>query len=93
MQQADLIVVTEFYTNNNIEISFFESLMHHGLIDVVTVDGKDFICADQLQFLEKLVREHFYLAIYIKEIEANSHLLQRITTMHHQIDSLQCRLD
>lgn len=93
MQQADLIVVTEFCTHHNIEFSFVHTLNQHGLIDIVMIEGTGFIYADQLQYLEKLVRLHYHLDINIEGIETITHLLQCINTMQHQISSLQCRLD
>lgn len=93
MQQADLIVITEFCTHHNIAFSFVLALKQHGLIDIVTIEGTGFIYADQLQYLEKLMRLHYQLDINIEGIETITHLLQRINTMQHQISGLQCRLD
>jgi hypothetical protein len=93
MQQADLIMITEFCRHYNIEFTFVNALKQHGLIDIVIVEGTGFIYADQLMYLEKLVRLHYHLDINIEGIETITHLLARITTMQHQINGLQCRLD
>lgn len=93
MQQADLIVVTEFCTHYHVDFSFLHSLKQHGLIDIITIEGTGFIHADQLQYLEKLVRLHYHMDINIEGIETITHLLQRINNMQHQIASLKCRLD
>jgi hypothetical protein len=93
MHQADLIVVTEFCTHCKVESSFVHALTQHGLIDIVMLEGTDFIYADQLQYLEKLVHLYYHLDINIEGIQTITHLLERINTMQHQICGLQCRLD
>lgn len=93
MQSADLIVVTEFCTHYNVEFSFVHALKQHGLIEIVTIEGTGFIQADQLGYLEKLVRLHYHMDINIEGIETITHLLERINYMQHQITGLKCRLD
>jgi hypothetical protein len=93
MQKADLIVITEFCRYYNIEFAFVYALKKHGLIDIVIIEGTGFIYANQVQLLEKMVHLHYHLDINIEGIETITHLLERITTMQHQISGLQCRLD
>lgn len=93
MQQDDLVVLTEFCTHYNVEFSFLHALKQHGLIEIVIIDGTGFIQADQLGYLEKLVRLHYHMDINIEGIETITHLLQRINNMQHQISVLKCKLN
>ena len=93
MLPTDLIVVTEFCTHYNVEFSFVDSLKQHGLIDIVTIDGTGFIQAEQLAYLEKLVRLHYHMDINIEGIETITHLMLRINNMQHQIATLKRQLD
>ena len=92
MQQDDLVVLTEFCTHYNVEFSFVHTLKQHGLIEIVTIDGTGYIEADQLGYLEKLVRLHYHMDINIEGIETITYLLQRMNEMQQKIVQLSNRL-
>jgi len=92
MQTEYLIAVDEFCACHNIEISFISSLQKNGLIDITTIEESNFIDAEQLRQLEQIVRFYYELDINLEGIETISHLLQRISTMQDEINSLRNRL-
>jgi len=92
MQTKNLIAVTEFCVNHNIEVSFISSLQQNGLIEITTIKETGFIDAGQLQQLEKIVRFYYELDINLEGIESITHLLQRINAMQDEIVALRNRL-
>jgi hypothetical protein len=92
MQTKNLIAVTEFCINHNIEVSFISSLQQNGLIKITTIKETGFIEASQLQQLEKIVRFYYELDINLEGIESITHLLQRIRVMQDEIVALRNRL-
>ncbi|KAF0202579.1 MAG: hypothetical protein FD170_1753 [Bacteroidetes bacterium] len=92
MQTEYLVDVNEFCASHNIEISFISSLQQNGLIEIQTIDKNGFIVVDQLPQVEKFIRFYYELDINIEGIEAISHLLDRIRSMHDEIIVLRNRL-
>jgi hypothetical protein len=92
MQTKNLISVSEFCINHNIEISFISSLEQTGLIEIITIKETGFIDADQLRQLEKLIRFYYELDINLEGIETITHMLQRIINLQDEISILKNRL-
>lgn len=92
METEYLIAVTEFCSNNNIEISFVSSLNQSGLIELKKVNDADFIESDKLYLLEKYVRLYYELDINLEGIETINYLLERIDSMQEEIKKLTNRL-
>lgn len=92
MQTEYLVDVNKFCASHNIEISFISSLQQNGLIEIQTIDKNGFIVVDQLPQVEKFIRFYYELDINIEGIEAISHLLDRIRSMHDEIIVLRNRL-
>ena len=92
MQTTNFIAVDEFCNSWNIEISFIDSLQETGLIEIVKIREIDCIDISQLQQLEKLIRFYYELGINLEGIETIMHLLQRIDTMHDEINGLRNKL-
>lgn len=92
MQTEYLIAVDKFCVIHNIEISFVRSLQRTGLIEITTIQETGFIDASQLAQLEKYVRLYNELNINLEGIDTINHLLERITTMQHEILVLKNRL-
>ena len=86
------IAINEFCINHNIEISFVSSLQQTGLIETTTIEETEFIDADQLRQLERIICLHNELDINIEGIETITHLLQRMNAMQNEIISLRNRL-
>ena len=92
MQKDNLIALSEFCINHNIEISFIGSLQQSGLIEITTVKEAGFIDADQLQHLERIIRLFYELDINLEGIESITHLLQRVNSLQDEIIALRNRL-
>ena len=92
MQTENLIAINEFCINHNIEISFINSLQQNGLIEITTVKETEFIDADQLQQLEKMVRFYYELEINLEGIETITYLLQQMNAMQDEIIDLRNKL-
>jgi len=88
-----LISTTDFCTWHQVEYTFIRSLSDAGLIEITIVDEGEFIPETQLQRLEKMVRLHHELDINIAGIEAITHLLDRVETLHREMRALRNRLN
>lgn len=92
MKTVNLISINDFCTHYNIEVSFLGSLQQTGLIDIKTIKQTDYINAEQLGQLEKIICLYYELDINIEGIETITHLLQRIDVMQHEIIALRNQL-
>lgn len=92
MQDENLIPADEFCSNYNIEISFINALNEFGLIEVSTVEEREFIPSNQLSEVEKYIRLHYDLEINIAGIEAIAHMLERIKKLQQEMLQLHNRL-
>jgi len=92
MQTQNLVSVNEFCVNHNIEISFISSLQQTGLIEITTIKEAEFIDANQLQQLEKIVRLYYEFDINLEGIETITHLLKRINSLQDEIKVLKNNL-
>ncbi len=92
MQTEYLIAVDKFCAFHNIEISFIRSLQQNGLIEITTIEESNFIDAEQLQQLERIVRFYYELDINLEGIETITHLLQRLSMVQEENKALRNRL-
>lgn len=92
MQTKYLITVEEFCNYSNVDISFINSLVKNGLIEIKTIRKEEFIDPGQLQQLEKCIHFYYELDINLEGIETIMHLLRRINMMHNEIIQLRNRL-
>ena len=92
METEDLVPAEVFCEHHNIEVSFISSLSEHGLIEIITVEETRYISKEQISELEKMVRLHYEMDINLEGIEAITHLLQKVDTMHEELTSLKNRL-
>jgi hypothetical protein len=92
MKTKYLIAIDDFCANHNIDISFISSLQQTGLIEITTIENSGFIAADQLLELERYIRFYYELDINLEGIETVTHLLHKINTLQHDIQTLTNRL-
>ena len=92
MQTVNFIAVNDFCRRWNIEVSFIDSLRENGLIEVVNIKETSYIALSQLRQLEKMVSFHYELNINLEGIETIEHLLQRINSMHQEMNDLRNKL-
>jgi chaperone modulatory protein CbpM len=91
-KEQDLVPAQLCCTQYHIEYAFMQSLQESGLIQLETINGKDFIPADQLHYLERYIRLHHDLNINLEGIEAIAHLLHRVEVQQSELALLTARL-
>ena len=75
-----------------IEESFIESLQEVGLIHVIDQDEDRFIEYDDLSDLEQFIRWHYDMDINVAGIDALHHMLNRVQSLHYEIEQLRGEL-
>lgn len=92
MEREDLISAEDFCTHHQISFSFIATLQEAGLIEITTMEERQFLPADYLGEVERLVRLHTDLDINPEGVEAIAHLLQRMKEMQKEMQALRQRL-
>ena len=92
MEQTDMIVLDEFCTSHQVEVSFVRTLEEHGLIETIIVNETLYIQENELSKLEQIVRLHQELNINSEGIDAIINLLTRIENMQNEITVLRNKL-
>ncbi|TKC06046.1 chaperone modulator CbpM [Pedobacter frigoris] len=90
--EAQLITITEYCVNCNIEPSFIISLEDQGIITLELVDNEKYISVGQLKEMERYIHLHYDLEINIEGIDAIRHLLDKVDRMQKEITELKSRL-
>ena len=93
MQTENMIVLDEFCSNHEVEVSFIRSLEEYGLIETIVVNKTVCVRGNELSKLEQIVRLHQELNINPEGIDAINILLKRIESMQNEITALRNKLD
>ena len=93
METTDMIVLNEFCTSHQVEVSFVRSLEEHGLIETIIVNETLCIQGYELSKLEQIVRLHRELNINSEGVDAIINLLKRIENMQNEITTLRNKLN
>ena len=93
MQTENMIILDEFCSNHEVEISFIRSLEEYGLIETIIVNKTVCVRGNELSKLEQIVRLHQELNINPEGIDAINILLKRIESMQNEITALRNKLD
>ena len=93
MQTENMIVLDEFCSNHEVEISFIRSLEEYGLIETIIVNKTVCVRGNELSKLEQIVRLHQELNINPEGIDAINILLKRIENMQNEIIDLKNKLE
>lgn len=88
----ELITPEACCAHYHIEGTFIQSLNEYGLIEILSVEEKQFIHNGQLHDLEKFIRLHYELGINLEGIDAIGHLLLKMRDMQEQISLLKNKL-
>jgi chaperone modulatory protein CbpM len=89
METQKLIEVETFCKNNDIEISFVNSLEQNGLIEITKIDETKFFNFEQLMELDRYIRFYYELNVNLEGIDAIKHLFRRVNEMCDKISSFQ----
>jgi len=92
METRDLILIEHFCANQEIEISFIDSLNEFGLIDVIIHENNKYLAQEHLKEVEKMMRMHYDLDINMEGIDVISHLLKRIHYLKDELRITQNKL-
>jgi hypothetical protein len=92
MANDEMIPAQEFCSHHNIEISFIQSLQEYGLVEIATIESSQFIPAERLPEIEKMMRMHYELNINIEGIDVITQLLKQMEDMQHEMNAMQNRL-
>lgn len=90
--EEQLIPAHEFCTHHHIEMNFIYSLRDYGLLDVISNEGNEFLAADKLEELEKIIRLHYDLDVNVEGIDVIMHLLNQLEAVQHETNELKNQL-
>jgi len=93
MESEQMIVLEEFCTSHQVEVSFVRTLEEHGLIETIIVNETLCIQENELSKLEQIVRLHQELNINSEGVDAIINLLKRIENMQNEITILRNKLN
>lgn len=91
--ETQLITVTEYCVNYDIEPDFVGLLEDYGILSFTIVDTEKYIHMDQFPELEKYIHLHYDLHINIEGIDAIRHLLVKVDQMQSEIRQLRSKLN
>lgn len=90
--QNDLIIITDYCSQCNIEPDFVLMLGEDGLINIEYIDNTRCFHASQLNDLERYAHLYYDLSINIEGIDAIRHLLNRVETLQKRVRFLENEL-
>ncbi|MGI8598667.1 MAG: chaperone modulator CbpM [Chitinophagaceae bacterium] len=92
MQTENLFPASEFCRYYNIEITFLDLLKDYGLVEVVTVEERNYLDVTELQEVEKIIRLHYDLNINLEGIDVINQLLQKLEETQDELVMLKNKL-
>ncbi|WP_243698831.1 chaperone modulator CbpM [Flavobacterium sandaracinum] len=88
----NLIPIPELCILYTVELSFFTNLSEMGLLEIKTIESKEYIDSDAIYEIEKIIRIHKELDVNIAGIDVVLNLLQKIDGLHNELNTLRNRL-
>lgn len=93
MNLNDLIEIDELCIRYEVEHTFIRSLSESGLIEVISLEQKEYVHCDKLTEFEKMHRLYYDLDINLEGLEAIQHLLKKLKELQKTNLQLQNRLN
>jgi hypothetical protein len=90
--EEQLVPANEFCIHHQVEMNFIYSLRDYGLIDVISNEGNDYLSAEKLNELEKIIRLHYDLDVNMEGIDVILHLLKQLDNAERELGQLKSRL-
>lgn len=87
--QNDLIIISDYCDQCNIEPSFITLLGEDGLIDIEEIDHIRYFPASQMAALERYAHLYYDLSINVEGIDAIRHLLERVEGLQREVRLLE----
>ena len=90
---TDLIIISEYCEKSHTDPTFLLSLEEGGLIEIRTINGKQYLLLSQLGELERYSHLYYDLSINIEGIDAIRHILGRMDSLQQEIRQLRLQLE
>jgi len=92
MNLDELIATEEICERYSVEHTFIRSLDNSGLLEVITIEKREYVHCDKMAEFEKILRLHNELEINLEGIEAIKHLLDKLSNLKDENMALRNRL-
>ncbi len=93
MNLDKLIATEELCERYSVEHTFIRSLNSSGLLEVITVEKREYVHCDKMADFEKMLRLHYDLEINLEGLEAIKHLLEKLNDLKKENLALRNRLE
>lgn len=93
MNLEELIATEELCERYKVEHTFIRSLSESGLIEIITIEQREYVHCDRMAEFEKMRRLHYDLEINLEGLEAVTHLLEQLRELQKTNQRLQNRLN
>ncbi|QED38324.1 MerR family transcriptional regulator [Antarcticibacterium arcticum] len=93
MNLEELIATEELCERYKVEHTFIRSLSESGLIEIITIEQREYVHCDRMAEFEKMRRLHYDLEINLEGLEAVHHLLNQLRELQKTNRKLQNRLN
>lgn len=87
--KSELIIISEYCIQSQIEPDFIIQLEDEGLIEICIIDDERYIHISQLKSLEQYARWYYDLSINMAGIDVIHNLLDKIDNMQEEIRRLK----
>nr|WP_321222884.1 chaperone modulator CbpM [uncultured Psychroserpens sp.] len=92
MKEENYISLPDLCMHYQIEMSFFNDLQSHGLLEVITVEKTYCILEDHVANVEKMVRLHKDLNLNYEGIDTVFNLLEKIENLKLELNLTRNKL-
>ncbi len=92
MSTKQFIPLEQLCVHYEIEMSFFQGLMEHDLLQITTIEQTHYLHVDSLHELERILRLHQDLYINLEGIDSVLHLLNKIDVLQRELVEIKKRL-
>lgn len=89
---TELIIISEYCSQNRIDQEFLFSLEEAGLVEFIKQNDEFYIYISQLSDLDRYVRWHYDLSINAEGIDVIQNLMNHINDMQNEIIRLKERI-
>lgn len=92
MKPDNLIPIDQFCVNYEVEFSFLYELSEFGLVEIKTVDQRDYIQEEAIANLEKMIRLHADLGVNLEGLDVIHHLLHKVSNLQSEINHMRNKI-
>lgn len=86
------IPISNLCLHYQVELSFFEQINESDLIDIETYDQVQYIAAEKINDVEKMIRLYHELKVSVEHLDIVFNLVNKIEALQSQLKSAQSRL-